>query len=382
MRDALLGRPAGDIDLAVPRSGAVPFAEALARLGGSRAVAIGQPPRRILHVPLGRASVDIWETAGDLAADLLRRDFTVNALRAPLSRRAPRRARWGARRSSGAAPQAPAGRRPPRGPAPRRPRRPVPRTPPRLSSRPGGAPRAAPRGRRTRRRRARSAASPSWTRSWPRTRVLASRALARLEALGRARGAPARRSGRGATPRRRARRGGAAGADGPASSAERFSSRPRDRRRAVAALDALARAGTTAGSRRRSSRFLARRRAPSRRDAILLLREAAPFSLAAIAFFRGRTRRARPRPRPRSREAALRREARSAELSPPRRPLAAAGGRPTPRRLGARARRRARAARRGARDGGGPRPRATLARSCWTRAGRDCRDARPRARTV
>ena len=56
------------------------FADALARLGGSRALAIGQAPRRILHVPLGASSVDVWETDGDPADDLLRRDFTVNAL--------------------------------------------------------------------------------------------------------------------------------------------------------------------------------------------------------------------------------------------------------------------------------------------------------------
>ena len=80
VRDALLGLPAGDVDLAVPRDGAVSFANALARLGGSRALAIGQAPRRILHVPLGASSVDVWETDGDPADDLLRRDFTVNAL--------------------------------------------------------------------------------------------------------------------------------------------------------------------------------------------------------------------------------------------------------------------------------------------------------------
>lgn len=80
VRDALLALPGGDVDLAVAREGAAAFADALARLGGSRAVSIGQAPRRILHVPLGTSSVDVWETVGDPAADLLRRDFTVNAL--------------------------------------------------------------------------------------------------------------------------------------------------------------------------------------------------------------------------------------------------------------------------------------------------------------
>jgi len=80
VRDALLGLPSGDLDLAVPREGAGAFAGALARLGGTRAVEIGRSPRRILHVPLGASAVDVWETDGDLESDLLRRDFTVNAL--------------------------------------------------------------------------------------------------------------------------------------------------------------------------------------------------------------------------------------------------------------------------------------------------------------
>ena len=80
VRDALLGLPPGDLDLAVSRDGAADFAAALARLAGTRVVSIGRAPRRILHVPLRRSSVDVWETDGDPADDLLRRDFTVNAL--------------------------------------------------------------------------------------------------------------------------------------------------------------------------------------------------------------------------------------------------------------------------------------------------------------
>ncbi|HMM34302.1 MAG TPA: hypothetical protein PKA62_06150 [Thermoanaerobaculia bacterium] len=80
VRDALLGLPSGDVDLAVPRDGAAGFAAALARLAGTRVAPIGRAPRRVLHVPLRRSSVDVWETDGDPADDLLRRDFTVNAL--------------------------------------------------------------------------------------------------------------------------------------------------------------------------------------------------------------------------------------------------------------------------------------------------------------
>lgn len=80
VRDALLGLPPGDVDLTVPRPGAAAFAGALARLAGSRVVAIGQAPRQILHVPSRNGTVDVWETDGDPSDDLLRRDFTVNAL--------------------------------------------------------------------------------------------------------------------------------------------------------------------------------------------------------------------------------------------------------------------------------------------------------------
>ncbi len=80
VRDAFLGLPAGDLDLAAPRAGAGAVASALAASAGGRVVAIGAPPRRILHVAGRDAAFDVWEVEGDGEADLLRRDFTVNAL--------------------------------------------------------------------------------------------------------------------------------------------------------------------------------------------------------------------------------------------------------------------------------------------------------------
>ncbi len=69
-----------DLDVALPAGRALPFAEALARRHGARAVAIGEPPRRILHVPVAGGEVDVWEREADVGRDLYRRDFTVNAL--------------------------------------------------------------------------------------------------------------------------------------------------------------------------------------------------------------------------------------------------------------------------------------------------------------
>lgn len=88
VRDAFLAalfpaRPPGtrrDLDLALPAGRAAPFAGVLARRLGSKAVAIGAPPRRILHVPLARGKVDVWEREADVGRDLYRRDYTVNAL--------------------------------------------------------------------------------------------------------------------------------------------------------------------------------------------------------------------------------------------------------------------------------------------------------------
>jgi tRNA nucleotidyltransferase/poly(A) polymerase len=88
VRDAFLaarggvraGRGRRDLDIAVPSGRAAPFGAALAVRLGSRPVAIGTPPRQILHFPLPDGSVDLWESEAEVRRDLARRDFTVNAL--------------------------------------------------------------------------------------------------------------------------------------------------------------------------------------------------------------------------------------------------------------------------------------------------------------
>lgn len=80
VRDAFLGRKGGDLDLVAPPGRAEPLAWALARHAGTRVIAVGTAPKRILKVPFREREIDIWEETKDPLTDLLRRDFTVNTL--------------------------------------------------------------------------------------------------------------------------------------------------------------------------------------------------------------------------------------------------------------------------------------------------------------
>src|SRR5262249_5603436 len=79
VRDAFLRRPHTDLDLTAPRGQARAVAEAIARRLGTKVVEIGVEERRIAHVPGHERELDVWEAADPLA-DLLRRDFRVNAM--------------------------------------------------------------------------------------------------------------------------------------------------------------------------------------------------------------------------------------------------------------------------------------------------------------
>jgi putative nucleotidyltransferase with HDIG domain len=79
VRDALLGRPAADVDLAVP-SGAYALAERLAGRLGARAVVL-DAERGALRVATPGLQLDLNDfRAPTLEGDLAARDFTVNAL--------------------------------------------------------------------------------------------------------------------------------------------------------------------------------------------------------------------------------------------------------------------------------------------------------------
>ncbi|MDA1002352.1 MAG: HD domain-containing protein [Chloroflexi bacterium] len=89
VRDALLGRDAAEIDVAVPGGAgeAQRFAALAASALSTRVVAIGREPWPLYRVPFpggGPGQVDIVPMQGSRDEDLARRDFTVNALALPL----------------------------------------------------------------------------------------------------------------------------------------------------------------------------------------------------------------------------------------------------------------------------------------------------------
>ena len=81
LRDALLGIAADEVDMVV--EGAEEWVAEAAACLGARATQIGREPE-VWRLALEDGWLDIAEPVGDLAADLARRDFTVNAMAAPL----------------------------------------------------------------------------------------------------------------------------------------------------------------------------------------------------------------------------------------------------------------------------------------------------------
>jgi len=79
LRDRLLGFPTHDLDLVVCGDGAA-CARAVARELQGRRFSLGRPPNVTHRIVTERLQIDLWEAAVPLRDDILRRDFTVNAL--------------------------------------------------------------------------------------------------------------------------------------------------------------------------------------------------------------------------------------------------------------------------------------------------------------
>ena len=79
LRDRFLGLPTHDLDLVV-RADVAACAEALASAFSGTHFILGRPPVATHRVTAGRLQIDLWQAEGPLRDDILRRDFTVNAL--------------------------------------------------------------------------------------------------------------------------------------------------------------------------------------------------------------------------------------------------------------------------------------------------------------
>ncbi|MBS3732892.1 MAG: CCA tRNA nucleotidyltransferase [Desulfobacterales bacterium] len=80
VRDRMLGRPTADYDLAVTGDPAG-VAESIAAAAGRRVVVMGRPGQCVYRIVAGAETYDVSAIQGkDITADLLRRDFTINAM--------------------------------------------------------------------------------------------------------------------------------------------------------------------------------------------------------------------------------------------------------------------------------------------------------------
>lgn len=79
VRDALLGLPTSELDVAVMGEAETCARELALRLGGTY-FPLGRMPLVTYRVVAGPFRVDVWSVPGSLEEDILRRDFTVNAV--------------------------------------------------------------------------------------------------------------------------------------------------------------------------------------------------------------------------------------------------------------------------------------------------------------
>ena len=80
VRDRMIGRPTADYDLAVTGNPAE-VADAIAAAAGRRVVIMGRADQRVYRIVTGTETYDVSAVQGkNITDDLLRRDFTINAM--------------------------------------------------------------------------------------------------------------------------------------------------------------------------------------------------------------------------------------------------------------------------------------------------------------